>query len=260
MKLNFSLFICLLLICKIGISQKSDSLWTIDELSNVTVYLYQKINDSSNIGGTGTIISHKNKYYLFTANHVAKEMKNDSKIVFRIRDDKPGILDLTSFTINNELKWTVHSEADLAIIELLPFNYYVEERLRKWSFPSSFINKTEQTPSKDMEVIFLGFPIIDLEIKHFSPLSFSAFLSSGLITNFRYDNHKKCSFFYLDKPSMQGCSGSGVFISVKQQFYTSIKKTLFVGIVHGTASDNSGGKLAAITPSFYVWELLKEIK
>jgi len=36
------------------------------------------------------------------------------------------------------------------------------------------------------------------------------------------------------------------------------KKTLLTGIVHGTYGDNIGGKLAAITPSFYIKDLLKE--
>lgn len=260
MKSKTSLIIGLLLICKIGISQKSDSLWSIDEISNVTVYLYQQINDTSGKGGTGTIITHNNKYYLLTANHVSKEMKLNSKIVFRISGDKPGILELLSLTKDKKLKWTDHSEADVSIIELIPYNTDIEQRLKQWSFPSSLIYEGEDMLPRDQDVTFFGFSIIDLEIKHFSPLSFSAYLSSGLITNFRYDIKKKCSFFYLDKPSMQGCSGAGVYFSVVKTMYYSIKKTLLVGIVHGTAGDDSGGKLAAITPSFYIWELLKSLK
>ena len=34
--------------------------------------------------------------------------------------------------------------------------------------------------------------------------------------------------------------------------------TILIGVVHGTATDNTGGKLATITPSYYVWDLLKQ--
>ncbi len=38
----------------------------------------------------------------------------------------------------------------------------------------------------------------------------------------------------------------------------SMGKTLMIGVVHGTASDDTGGKMAAITPSFYIWDLLNK--
>jgi hypothetical protein len=40
----------------------------------------------------------------------------------------------------------------------------------------------------------------------------------------------------------------------------SMNKTLILGIVHGTAQDGTGGKLAAIFPSFYIWDLLEVVK
>ncbi len=58
---------------------------------------------------------------------------------------------------------------------------------------------------------------------------------------------------------MQGCSGSGVYFSVKKGFYIGGKVTVFIGIVHGTATDDSGGKLATITPAYYIWEVLKTL-
>jgi hypothetical protein len=264
MKSTMKYITCLLLL--IGISSFSqslktekDSLWSVEDISNITVYLYQK-KDTTGIGGSGTIISHNQKYYLITANHVAKDMSENSQIVFRTANDKPVILNLNIFTINHKMNWINHPEADLSIIELLVISKDVEERFKQSSFPSYLIYSGTQTLSRDNDVTFFGYPLLDLELKHFSALSFTSYLASGLITNTRADTKTKCTFFYLDQPSMQGCSGGGVFCSVSKAMFMSLGKTLMIGVVHGTANDNTGGKLAAITPSFYIWDLLNNIK
>jgi hypothetical protein len=59
-------------------------------------------------------------------------------------------------------------------------------------------------------------------------------------------------------PSIEGCSGSGVYFSVKKAFYMGAKTTLMIGIVHGTQGDSTGGKLAAVTPSYYIFDLFKD--
>jgi hypothetical protein len=235
-----------------------DSLWSQDEISNVTVFLYQKTSDTSGKSGSGTIISHNGKYFLLTANHVAKEMRNDAKLVFRVSGDKPGIIDLLVLTKNHKLNWTNHSIADLSLIELTAVNKDIEQRLQQWAFPSYLIYGGKETASKDVDITFLGYPLVDLQLEHFSPLIFTSHLASGLITQARYDTKTKCTFFYLDLPSMQGCSGSGVYYSVKKAMFIGGNKTILLGVVHGTAGDNTGGKLAAITPSYYIWDILKD--
>lgn len=79
-----------------------------------------------------------------------------------------------------------------------------------------------------------------------------------LITQKGYDTKTKSNFFYLNVPSIEGCSGSGVFFSVKKAIYMAGKATLMIGVVHGTQGDSTGGKLAAVTPSYYVLDLFKE--
>lgn len=240
-----------------------DSLWTVEDISNITIYLKQK-KLSGSIGGTGTIIKRQNRYFLLTANHVAKEMNDNPQIIFRVNNDEPASIDLIKLTPHNKLIWISHNEADISIIELLPINNDVKTRLESWSFDSKNIFDEKKTIPRDADVTFFGYPILDLdiELKHFSALSFTAYLASGFITTKRYDTKTPCTFYYLDQPSMQGCSGGGVFCCVKKAFYMDVglKKTLLIGVVHGTANDISGGKLAAITPSFYILELLSQIK
>lgn len=234
-----------------------DSLWSLDGISDVTVMLYQKTSDSSGVNGSGTIINYNGRYFLLTANHVAKEMKSDASVVFRLNGDKPGTIGLITLAKEHKLNWKTHAIADLAIIELTTSDKSVEQRFKQWSFPASQIYENSDLPTKDADLTFLGFPRIDLDLQHFSPLTFNSHLSSGLITQFRYDTKTKCNLFYLDIPSMQGCSGSGVYYSVKKAMYYGGQVTVFIGVVHGTATDDTGGKLATITPAFYIWDLLK---
>jgi len=249
MKSKIFLTIGLFLICKIGICQRSDSHWNNDQVSKATVLLYQNYDKYTKFG-TGTIINHKNRFYLITATHVANELKKDSKIVIETKGKTPITLDLRNLIKDMNLKWTDHPEADVSIIQLFPFSSEIEQRLKKCSFPSLLINKEKINLPKEQNVIYFGFTPKNLEMNQYSLLSFYANLSSGLIKGIRSDNNKGCSFFFLDKPSMEGCSGGSVF-------GLSAKSIKLIGIVHGTASDNTGGKLAIITPSYYIWELLK---
>lgn len=251
MKTNL-LIITLFLFFKIGMSQKLNSHWNIDQFSNSTVLLYQNF-EKYNKFGTGTIINHKNRYFLITATHVAKELKKDSRIVIETKGNTSITLDLRYLTKDMNLKWMDHPEADVSIIQLFPYNSDIEQRFKKCSFPSFLIYKEKINLSKEQNVIFFGFPIKDFEKNQFSLISIYANLSSGLIKGIRSDNNKGCYFFFLDKPSMDGFSGGSVF-----SLYT--KSKMLIGIVHGTTSDKTGGKLAIITPSFYIWELLEGLE
>jgi hypothetical protein len=241
------------------LAQVVDSLLDLQKLSDLTVMLYQPTTDTSAETGSGTIINHNGRLYLLTASHVAKEMKNDAKILFRLGGDKPEILDLLRITPKNALEWKHHPTADIALIELIPSNERQRDRLNRNSFPSNSVNWGKNLPQRDADLTFLGYPVIDMDLEHFSPLVFTGYLSSGLITQKRYDTKTKCNFFYLNVPSIQGCSGSGVYYSVKKAgYYFGEKKTWMIGIVHGTQGDNTGGKLAAVTPSYYIFELLEK--
>lgn len=232
--------------------------WTRDQLSYATILLYQSIDDTSGNIGTGTIISLDSRYFILTANHVAQRLLDNSKIIFRMKGDKPKIYNLKLFMSDSRFNWKHHATADLSMVELYPFDDFTINFFQKWSFPINKIYKGKPLPSYDTDLTFFGFPIIDLELEHFSPLVFSGQLSSGLITQKRIDTNTKSNFFYLNIPSIQGCSGSGVFLGVKKAIVVGETNTYLIGIIHGTKGDNTGGKLAAVTPAFYISDLLKE--
>lgn len=228
-----------------------------NQLSNSTVLLFQKINSNNNSLGTGTLISQKNHFFILTANHVAKTLKNDAVVVFRIAGDRPLKFNLLTLSKQKVLLFKNHSIADISMIEVFPQNNYMHENWDSVAFPIANILGTKTVIDRKMDFTYFGFPIIDLDLQHFSPLIFSAKLASGLITHLRADTKTKCDFYYLNEPSIQGCSGSAVYISVYAEEYYDAGRTFLVGIVHGTYADDTGGKMAAITPSYYITELLK---
>jgi len=258
MKITFYVLGVIILISNNLFAQVDSQLWNQDQLSNATVLLYQPINDTTGKTGSGTIISHENRYFLLTANHIANIMNNNAKIVFRLTGDKPGIFNLVQIVKNNILGWIHHPIADISIIELVPQNKNIQDMLFNRAFPIKLIYNGKELPSSDADITFFGYPMIDMELEHFSPLVFTGNLASGLITQKRADTKTKCNFYYLNVPSIEGCSGSGVYFSVKKAIYTGGKTTLMVGIVHGTQGDSTGGKLAAITPSYYLFDLFKK--
>jgi hypothetical protein len=186
-------------------------------------------------------------------------MKNDAKIIFRLKGDKPGIYDLLPITKGKSLKWKTHPIADIALVELETQDQSIKKILQDYAFPAELIYGGKELPARGADLTFLGYPVVDMEMEHFSPLMFTAYLSSGLITQQRADTKSKCNFFFLSVPSIQGCSGSGLYFSVKKQtMYYGGGKTIMVGVVHGTKSDDTGGKLALITPSYYIADLFKD--
>ena len=232
-----------------------EPLWNQEQITYPTVLLYQKISNTLAKVGSGTVVVNNGRYYIITASHLAKEMKSDAKVIFRLKGDKPDIANLLSISKEGSTKWKHHPVADIAMVELNQKNKTIPEG---YAFPAEQIYSGKELPNHEADLTFLGFPMIDLEMEHFSPLIFTGYLASGLITQLRFDTKTKCNFFYLNNPSIEGCSGSGVYFSVKKAFYMGGKKTLMIGIVHGTKGDSTGGKLAAITPSYYIFDLFKD--
>ena len=240
-----------------SLSQVKGTLWDQEQISNVTVLLYQQTSDTSPVSGSGTILSYDSAFYLLTASHVAKSMQVTAKIVFRLPVDKPFFADLAALTASKTFKWKVHPIADIAILELSPTTSELRKQLDEWSFPIKQIYSGKDLPNRDAGLTFLGYPVVDMEMEHFSPLVFTCDRASGLITQTRSDTKTKCNFFFLSMPSIQGCSGSGVYFSVNKSMYLGGDTTVLIGLIHGTMTDNTGGKLAAVTPSYYIFDLLK---
>ena len=93
--------------------------------------------------------------------------------------------------------------------------------------------------------------------KHVNPLLVGWRLNSNetnlWISNFNVTGSSfKC--FMLDKPSTQGFSRGPVI------GFEGTGEFICYGIIHGTRQDNTGGKLAIVVHSAYLYELIEYAK
>jgi len=201
--------------------------------------------------------------FLVTAEHVAKELTTTSSIAVRDDGDVPVKLkigDLVSGVL--QLPWTKHREGDVAVLKLSSTSRLGERKKRFFSVKQ--LPSQEGTPSRQMILTIMGFPLALGTSGRFSPISTEVKASSGLLRFNRFDTKTEATFYVVDKPSIGGYSGAPVFLA-PQPAYTSAGKftipgannpTLMVGLVHGTISDSTGGKLWAIVPPSIIFEVI----
>jgi hypothetical protein len=97
----------------------------------------------------------------------------------------------------------------------------------------------------------------------FSPLTKATYAASGFLKLPRFDNGSKTTFCILEDPSIGGYSG-GPVVDISLFKFGGLQlvesDTRVVGLIHGTISDPTGGKLAAVTPSYFIIETLNIFK
>lgn len=214
--------------------------------------------------GTGMFVSSPaggdNSYgWIVTASHVAKTTTNMTNIVIATADGKSQMLPLAMF--GQQKNWRHHPVADISAFQI-EFNSSNVKFLEKRFFPFDHYNLEHKAVSRDFELTSIGFPNGLGTNGSFSPFSFRSYASSGFVTLLRADTKTPCEFFCLENPSVGGYSGCPVFdlgYSTNGVMTTTKEKTLCHGIMHGTMSDNTGGKIAMVTPSFYLKVIIDSI-
>lgn len=230
------------------------------ELSVATVNLRCKVDSSirKENSGSGIFVTNESRFYILTAAHVAKTMGQKTYIIICGKNDRPIKLNL--FEITKSIKWNYHKTADLALIELHLTDFYFQKYFQKRFLPLEYFIKDTIATVKDTQLTIIGFPLGLGATDFFSPLTYHSYPSSGLITLKRADTHTPQTFIVLENPSVEGYSGAPVFdisLVVMGNVQMAGNGTKCVGIIHGTIPDATGGKLTAMTPSFYVYEFFK---
>lgn len=235
-------------------------IFPLDILTNTVVNLRQEVAPGQFSVGTGTFVVHKNIPYLWTAEHVAKDMKTNAEFIVRGDNDLPIVLTLEDLTQQNAtIPWMIHKEADMVVLKLNPKPQLLTTTLQNRFLPSDNIFNGKTAVDRNTILTVIGFPLGLGAVGHFSPLTFRTHASSGLLTLARFDNKKPCTFIVLENPGVGGYSGGPVIdLSIYQNMGMTMTGggTLVHGILHGTISDQSGGKLAAVTPSYYLFDLI----
>lgn len=239
--------------------------YTRDELAPTVVCLVQDIGEGKSEIGTGSLISSEERLYLVTAAHVAKNMKPSGGFILSDVNDKPikiGWSEVTKIH-GSFIPWIIHKEADLALLLLNPSEELFVERFRQRFVPIGVFSSEKQAPSRDLTLTSVGFPLGLGLMEYLSPLTFESKASSGFITLNRADTQTPSTFFILENPSVGGYSGCAVYdISVHKigSLTTTGSGTKCYGFMHGTMSDSTGGKLAMVTPSYYLYDLIQSCK
>ena len=207
--------------------------------------------------GTGCFIQKDGVPYLVTAEHVNKLILPDSVIVFGESNSTNHIVLLSGISKGN---WQAHPIADLSLTQLDGLDSRFTDRF----FPYNQVSLVASPISRERELTTVGFPqglgTTLTGSSKFSPLTFRSFASSGYLTLDRADTHTPQVFFCLENPSVGGYSGCPVIdlAYMISGFITQSKgNPVCHGIMHGTMSDNTGGKLALVTPMFYLNDLLE---
>lgn len=197
--------------------------------------------------------------WIVTASHVAKTTNEKTILVESNVDGKALMLPLKLFGELSE--WKHHLVADISCLKINPTQLNISF-IKGHMFPYDHFDVSRECVSRDTELTCIGFPNGLGTSGSFSPFTFRSFASSGFITHNRADTKTPSEFFCLEHPSVGGYSGCPVFdlgYSVTGLITQTKDKTRCHGIMHGTMSDNTGGKIAIVTPAFYLSDIIISI-
>lgn len=214
-------------------------------------------------GATGFLVTPDDKaLILVTAEHVATVIKSDFRVTIRDENDTSFDVSSEDCTGTKNVHWITHGKEDIAVTILHPSKDVIA-KLKGHFYPKKFISSDTKAPDRDRPLTTLGFPLLIGASEHFSPISRESKPVSGLVTFDRFDTKTPATFFLLDNPSIAGFSGAPVLLIPTAY---SVGNTLMfpeagaavtcVGVVHGTVADDTGGKMAAVTPSVYINETI----
>jgi len=224
-----------------------------DLLSNVicNIRIPKGINEET---GTAIFISKQDEAYLLTAEHVVKNLNAQAYAVLAAADGTPITVLLSDLL--GGATFDFHPTADLAKAKInitATNSTYLTERC----FPYDQIDLTSNPISKDIELTTIGFPLgLGALGNKFTPLTYRTYAASPAITFSRFDNNVPSDFIILELPSVGGYSGGPTFdlgYVIVGAMTTTKERTVLHGIVHGTVTDATGGKLSAITPCKYLY-------
>jgi S1-C subfamily serine protease len=149
---------------------------------------------------------------------------------------------------------------------LLPSGSTLTAPISPRSLDISILVTTLSAPPRERPVLVCGFPLglgftATQKGAYLSALSRESKPASGLVTLVLPGAESPAVLFLLADPSIQGYSGAPVYLPAGAVVAGSAIGFAFekscVGIVSGTISDDTGGKLAAIVPSAFVFEAVE---
>jgi hypothetical protein len=225
---------------------------TRDQTFQVVLNLRTPLTLGQESVGTGIFVAKGNDLYLLTATHVAITTNKTTAIVISDAQGNATSIPLVSF--NKGLAWKHHPIADISALPI-QMGPTIQAHLVGRILPFDHFHTQRMPISRDIELTCVGFPNGLGAQGMFSPLTYRSYVSSALISLNRADTNTPCEFFLLENPSVGGYSGGPIFdlgIMIVGSMTVTKERTYCLGLMHGTISDKTGGKLAAVTPAYYL--------
>jgi len=234
-----------------------------DNVFSVVCEIKTPKEDKSNDVGTGIFVTSPTGdghvfLWLVTANHVAKETNEQTIVVVSTKDGFAQQLPLKLFGPLSS--WRHHPFADISAFFIQLDDFNIQFLNGRTFLPMDHFNLKQESVSRDFELTCFGFPKGLGTEGLFSPFTFRSFASSGFFRYHRFDTKQECIFFCLENPSVGGYSGGPIFdLGYSTNGVSEVKKekTLCHGIMHGTMIDDTGGKIAMVTPAFYLKDIIE---
>jgi len=232
------------------------------------VAFLRKDDAKESLAGTGFFIHSAETLYLVTASHVSNILSLASPITVATSAGRPFTFPLQSLVPKSPAPvWVVHPRADVAALRVTPAPDFLKNHLAGHFMPSSWLERAKEAPLRAITVTVLGFPLQLGVSQYFSPISRETKAASGLLELPRFDTKALSTFFVTQDPSVGGFSGAPVFDTGLPYSTENVGLSVrvgaeprIVGLVHGTLSDNTGGKLGAIVPAFIILEVLEQAR
>ena len=166
----------------------------------------------------------------------------------------------------DDTKWTHHPQADISVLKLTPRDK--RKNLQEFrGISANNVEKERKSISREVRLAIYGFPrslgALDFKTpatgkaaKFLSPFSYHSFPSSELFP------FGKQEFIALENLSTEGYSGGPVFdfqyaVNNPGMITFSSPSMKILGFIYGNINDSTGGKFCVITPSYYLWDLIK---
>jgi len=214
--------------------------------------------------GTGFIIRYEAHDYIVTAKHVVEFLSNDAELVMNLPAGKTISVTFRSMEESKKVpgaKWFVHPSADIALHPIVS-----PQKIDHAHFPSNEIPKTDEPIPLLSTVYVVGFPFGLGVHDRLNPIAKKAQVGSTITSLEALNVRRDLRFLLLDQALAQGYSGAPVFYiedllipDIKmgdKPFIKGGERIHLIGICTAQISDDKGGKISAVVPISYLWEIL----
>jgi len=204
------------------------------------------------VRATGFFLYHEGDYYFATAQHVARALRPESRLVF-----VNSIGESRQFALGKLLEkqeqfvWRNHPEADVSLMKLfLPEKGVAEVGELAVLSSDLFL----EAPPRTSKLVVSGFPGgLGTRGNKVSPITAVVHLASAEIyIGVKLEGLLIENAYLVNPPAGKGYSGGPVFYTLPNG------EVKCAGMLNGAWSDPTGGKFSISTPARYLFELLEE--